>query len=65
MYAIRSYYELLLESDNITVFNGTQVNIAHHDPTLPMELEIRRTVLKRIVHLLETKFLKVVRIEYF
>ncbi len=57
--------KLLLESDNITVFNGTQVNIAHHDPTLPMELEIRRTVLKRIVHLLETKFLKVVRIEYF
>jgi len=56
--------KLLLESDKIHVLNGTRINIAHQDPNLPIELEIRRTVIKRIVKLLEEKFLKEVDVEY-
>ncbi len=56
--------KLFLESDKIHVLNGTRINIAHQDPNLPIELEIRRTVIKRIVKLLEDKFLKEVDVEY-
>ncbi|SFD89075.1 SpoIIE family protein phosphatase [Thermophagus xiamenensis] len=55
---------MLMESDKIHVIIGTRINVAHQDPTLPVELEIRRTVLKRIVNLLEEKFLKEVSVEY-
>jgi hypothetical protein len=43
---------------------GTRVNIAHQDPNLPIELEIRRTVVKRMARLLEEKFLKELTIRY-
>ena len=55
---------LLLESDEIRIVIGTRINIAHQDPNLPVELEIRRTVLKRIGRKLEEKFLKEVIISY-
>ena len=55
---------LLLESDEIHMIIGTRINIAHQDPSLPVELEIRRTVVKRIARLLEEKFLKEVKIRF-
>ncbi len=55
---------LLMESDEIHFIIGTRINIAHQDPTLPVELEIRRTVVKRIARLLEEKWLKKVSLEY-
>lgn len=56
--------KLLLESDEIRIVIGTKINVAHQDPNLPVELEIRRTVLKRIARKLEEKFLKEVMVEY-
>ena len=56
--------EFILKSDEIRIIIGTRINIAHHDPTLPVQLEIRRTVVKRIAELLENKFLKEVTMEY-
>ncbi len=56
--------KLLLESDEIRIIVGTKINIAHQDPSLPVELEIRRTVLKRIARKLEEKFLKEVIFEF-
>jgi len=53
-----------IDNDEIYIVVGTKVNNAHQDPTLPVELEIRRNVMKRIAHLLETKFLKRVLVEY-
>jgi len=50
--------KLLKESDEIQFVIGTRVNIAHQDPNLPVELEIRRTVVRRIAEILESKFLK-------
>ena len=56
--------ELFRKSDEIHFIIGTRINIAHQDPSLPVDLEIRRTVVKRIGRLLEEKFLKTVTIEY-
>ncbi|MDZ7775207.1 MAG: SpoIIE family protein phosphatase [Bacteroidales bacterium] len=56
--------KLFLESDEIHLIIGTRINIAHQEPNLPVELEIRRTVVKRIARLLEEKFLKEVKIKY-
>lgn len=55
---------MLYDSDKITFLVGTRINIAHQDPTLPVELEIRRNVVKKIKYLLETKWLKDVDITY-
>lgn len=56
--------KLVRESDEIHFIIGTRVNIAHQDPSLPVELEMRRTVVKRMARLLEEKFLKEVSIRY-
>lgn len=53
-----------LESDKINFLIGTAINVAHQDPNLPIELEIRRSVVKKIVHTLEEKFLKEVTLQY-
>lgn len=55
---------LVRESDEIHFIIGTRINIAHQDPSLPVELEMRRTVVKRMARLLEEKFLKEVSITY-
>jgi hypothetical protein len=57
--------ELFLNSDRITFIVGTKINEAHQDPTMPVELEIRRNVVKRIASLLKEKYLKEVQIRYF
>lgn len=55
---------MILQSDEIDFIVGTRINIAHQDPSLPVELEIRRTVVKRIAATLEEKYLKEVKIEF-
>jgi hypothetical protein len=55
---------MVMESDEINFIVGTRINVAHQDPTLPVDLEIRRTVVKRIARILEDKWLKLVSIEY-
>ena len=57
--------ELLLESDIIHFQVGTAVNVAHQDPALPVELDIRRNVLRRIATLLEHKHLKQTLTSYY
>ncbi|MHC1707718.1 MAG: SpoIIE family protein phosphatase [Bacteroidales bacterium] len=56
--------KLFLESDEIDFIIGTRINEAHQDPNLPVELEIRRTVVKRIAAVLEDKFLKEVKLSF-
>jgi hypothetical protein len=55
---------LISESDEIRFLVGTRINIAHQDPSMQIDLEIRRTVVKRIACLLEENFLKKVMINY-
>jgi hypothetical protein len=49
---------ILLDSDVIFFVVGTRVNEAHQDPNLPIELDIRRNIIKKITSLLEEKYLK-------
>ncbi|HNV96118.1 MAG TPA: SpoIIE family protein phosphatase [Bacteroidales bacterium] len=56
--------KMLIESDYITFIIGTKINEAHQDPNLPMDIEIRRTVIRQIAQLLEEKWLKTVYLEY-
>jgi len=56
--------ELMLDSDIIQFVVGTRINEAHQDPTMPVELEIRRNVVKRIAAALEARHLKETRISY-
>jgi len=55
----------ILESDEIHFLVGTNINVAHQDPTLPVELELRRTVVHRIARTLEEKFLKEVTMKFY
>jgi hypothetical protein len=56
---------MILESDEIHFIVGTSINIAHQDPTLPVELELRRTVVHRIVRVLDEKFLKETKMTFY
>lgn len=56
--------KLFFESDKIKLLIGTAINVAHQDPNLPVELEIRRSVVKKIAQLLETKYLKEVILKF-
>ncbi|MEI7490834.1 MAG: SpoIIE family protein phosphatase [Bacteroidota bacterium] len=55
----------ILECDEIHFIVGTNINVAHQDPTLPMELELRRTVVHRIVRTLDEKFMKEASMRFF
>ena len=55
---------LLLDSDKIDFVVGTKINIAHQDPNLPMELEIRRNIVKKIFRILQDKYFKEISVRY-
>lgn len=54
----------LMDSDEIQFLIGTRINLAHQDPAAGMDLEIRRTVIKRIALILEEKFLKKIKTSF-
>ncbi|MBT3385490.1 MAG: SpoIIE family protein phosphatase [Prolixibacteraceae bacterium] len=56
--------KLLLQHDSIDIIVGTRINWAHQDPEQPLELELRKFVVKRIVKILLHKFFKKVKVEY-
>lgn len=62
--AASALLNLLLNNDQIFLLAGTRINEAHQDPTLPVELEIRRNVVKKIKRLLEDKYLKEVALDF-
>lgn len=56
--------KLLLEHDVIHILLGTRINRAHQDPEQPMEIQIRKFVVRRIVKILEERFFKKVHLEF-
>jgi hypothetical protein len=58
-------YDILVDSDSIEFVVGARINEAHQDPNLPIDLEIRRNIIKRICKVLEEKYLKETRISVF
>jgi hypothetical protein len=55
---------LLLESDVVKFAVGTRINEAHQDPNIPVDLDLRRNLVKRIADLLERRHMKRVAIQY-
>jgi hypothetical protein len=56
--------DILLNSDQVDFMVGTRINEAHQDPTLPEELEIRRSIINRIGTALKNTYLKELEIHY-
>lgn len=57
-------FRMILDADIIDIIAGTKINIAHQDPTLPVELEIRRNVVKKLAAVLEDKYMKDVKLQF-
>lgn len=56
--------KFLLDSDCITFMVGAKINQAHYDPNLPVEIEIRKNIIKRLANILENKYIKKVIVKY-
>jgi hypothetical protein len=56
--------QLLLDSDIVQFAVGTRINQAHQDPNIPLELELRRNVVRRIAQQLERGYRKEVLVEF-
>lgn len=63
--AAREILERMVGSDIIEFVVGTRVNEAHQDPTLPLDLEIRRNIVKRLQEVLRSRYRKQVSLQYF
>ncbi len=55
---------MILDSDEILFLVGTKINEANEDPNLPIDLEIRRTIVRRIERVLNEKFLMDVTVKF-
>jgi hypothetical protein len=43
---------------------GTRINEAHQDPNVPVELDLRRNIIRKIASRLETRHLKETRLRF-
>lgn len=50
--------DAFLQSDMIEFLVGTKINQAHQDPNLPVGLDIRQNLIRRMVRLLNQKYMK-------
>ena len=62
--AAKTLMEFMLDSDVIYFLVGAQMNKAHYDPNLPIEIEIRKNVIKQMAKVLEEKYLKKVNVQF-
>lgn len=56
--------DLLLDSDVIELVVGTRVNAAHQDPSLPIELGIRRNLLRALAATLRDRYARRVELRF-
>lgn len=56
--------DAFLQSDIIEFVVGTKINEAHQDPNLPVELDIRRNLIRQIVGILNEKYMKQASCEF-
>jgi hypothetical protein len=55
---------MLLDSDVVKFAVGTRINEAHQDPNIPVDLDLRRNIVKRIARILEDKHMMRVSVQY-
>ena len=56
--------DAFLQSDMIEFVVGTRINQAHQDPNLPVGLDIRQNLMRRITGLLNTRYMKEARLAF-
>ncbi len=56
--------EMLLDSDVVYFVVGTRINEAHQAPNIPVEMDLRRNIVRRIADQLETVHCKETRIKF-
>ena len=54
----RDLMKLMLRSDVVHFLVGTRINEAHQDPNVPVELDLRRNIIRKITGQLEGRYLK-------
>jgi len=62
--AAKRIITMLMNSDEVHFIIGTKINEAHQDPSIPVEISLRRTIINRIKKTLEEKYLKKTFLEY-
>ena len=62
--AAMALMDFMLNSDCINFLVGAQMNKAHYDPNLPIEIEIRKNIIKQMAKVLEEKYLKKVNVQF-
>ena len=62
--AVRKFVALMMDSDQVHFIVGTKINEAHQDPSIPVEIGIRRTIIGRLRKALEDNYLKETSQEY-
>lgn len=55
---------MLIGSDIIDFVVGTKINEAHQDPALPKDLEIRRSLIRRLAYVMESQYFKQTNIRF-
>ena len=63
--AVQAILNRMMEHDRIEFAVGTKVNESHQDPSVPQDLELRRSVVRRIASLLEHKHRKATTINFY
>ena len=54
-----------MRHDRIEFVIGTKVNESHQDPNIPQDLELRRSVIRRMATALERNYRKQVKIDFY
>ncbi len=62
--AAGKFLELLLASDQVHFLVGTKINEAHQDSSIPFEIGIRRSIIRRIIKALEENYLKETTLDF-
>lgn len=63
--AARAILERMMRHDRIEFVIGTKVNDCHQDPNLPQDLELRRSVIRRMAAVLEKTYRKSVTLNFY
>lgn len=56
--------DLFLDSDVIELVVGTRINGAHQDPSLPIELGIRRNLMRELARVLRERYARQVSLRF-
>jgi hypothetical protein len=63
--AVKMILERMIRHDRIEFIIGTKVNESHQDPSIPQDLELRRSVIRRMQQALERNYRKEVVVYYY